>query len=24
MLGMEAGDRKVVNPVYEFLPAPEA
>ena len=22
MLGMEAGDRKVVNPVYEFLPAP--
>jgi cytochrome c-type biogenesis protein CcmE len=24
MLGMESGDRKIVNPVYEFLPAPEA
>jgi hypothetical protein len=24
MLGVENGDRKVVNPVYEFLPPPEA
>ena len=24
MLGLERGERRIVNPVYEFLPAPEA
>jgi hypothetical protein len=24
MLGVERGERRIVNPVYEFLPAPEA
>ena len=24
MLGVERGERRIVNPTYEFLPAPEA